>query len=243
MQVFRITDPDDRENPVAEVSSSDSLIYHGTHSMFSPLIEQQGFCFDSFKSTYGTEIQSIVAACDDLYFKPDGYASAKGFSDKNCVYFSATFLSARAYARNIGGERFDGALRAADAFLAFAWDKKRIEQYAADWTAILKQHGRPHAATERVLFNLQSTDLVRKLAEQVQNANSVLNLGIREGYPVVYAVRDERTWSQRWVSGTNAVATGDGHDEPFGGIPLTVVSSDRIVARIEYPNGISQDSE
>lgn len=242
MHTFTITDPHDRENPVVE-STTDSLIYHGTHSTFSPLIEKQGFCFDGFKAAYAVEIQSIVAACDELDFKPDGYAPAKGFSDKNCVYFSASFLSARGYALNVGGERLDGALRAADAFLAFARDKQRVELQAAHWVAILKQHGRGHAATERVLFNLQSTDLVRKLAEQVQNAHSVLNLAIREGYPVVYAVRDERRWKQRWVSGADAVATGDGDDEPFGGIPLTAVSSDRIVARIEYPNGISPASE
>jgi hypothetical protein len=238
MQMFRITDPDDRENPVTEVSSADSLIYHGTHSTFSPLIEKQGFCFDGFKAAYGAEIRSIVDACDELYFKPDGYATAKGFSDKNCVYFSASFLSARAYALNVGGERLDGALRAAYAFLAFARDKHLVERQAAHWVAVLKQHG-PHAATERVLFNLRSTDLVRKLAEQVENAHSVLNLAIRDGYPVVYVVHDQR----RWISGTDAVAAGDCHEEPFGGIHLTAVSSERIVARIEYPNGISPDSE
>src|SRR5687768_12039412 len=191
MHTFTITDPDDRENPLVKLSTADSLIYHGTHSVFSHLIEEQGFCFDGFNATFGAEIRSIVAACDELYFKPDGYTTAKGFSDKNCVYFSATFLSARAYALNVGGERLDGALRAAAAFLAFANDKQRIELYAAHWVEVLKQHGRHHAATERVLFNLQSTELVRKLAEQVENAHSVLNLAIRDGYPVVYAVRDE----------------------------------------------------
>jgi hypothetical protein len=90
-----------------------------------------------------------------------------------------------------------------------------------------------------VLFNLQSTDLIQKLTEQVENAHSVLKFAIRDGYPVVYAVRAER----RWISGADALATGDFRKEPFGGIRLTEVSSDRIVARIEYPNGISPDSE
>jgi hypothetical protein len=238
MHTLTITDPHDRENPVLE-STADSLIYHGTHSMFSHLIEQRGFCFDGFNAAYGAEIRSIVAACDELYFKPDGYAAAKGFSDRQFVYFSASFLSARAYARNIGGERLDGALRAANAFLAFARDKHLVERQAAHWVAVLKQHGRPHAATERVLLNLRSADLVTKLAELVENAHSVLSLATRGGYPVVYAVHDER----RRISGTDALATGDFQEESFGGIRLTAVSSDRIVARIEYPNGISPDSE
>lgn len=239
MHTFTITDPDDRENPVVELSTEDSLIYHGTHSMFSPRIEEQGFCLDDFSAAYGAEIRTIVAACDELYFKPDGYAAAKGFSDKNCVYFSASFLSARAYAINVGGERLDGGLRAAEKFLAFARDKHLLERQATHWVAVLKQHGRPHAATERVLFNLRSTGVVRKLAEQVENAHSILSLAIRDGYPVVYAVHDERSW----ISGTDELATGDFHKEPFGGIRLTQVSSDRIFARIEYPNGISPDSE
>jgi hypothetical protein len=146
--------------------------------------------------------------------------------------------AARGYALNVGGERLDGALRAANAFLAFARDKHRVERQAAHWEGILKQHG-PHAATERVLANLRSTDLVRKLAEQVENAHSVLNLATKQGHPVVYAVRADR----KWIRGDGAVATGDCHREPFGDIRLTAVSADRIVARIEYPNGISPDSE
>ena len=83
MQTFTITDPHDRENPIVELSTADSLMYDGTHSMFCPLIEHQGFCFDGFKIAYGAEIRTIVAACDELYFKPEGYAATKGFSDKN----------------------------------------------------------------------------------------------------------------------------------------------------------------
>src|SRR5262245_57894206 len=238
MEAFTITDPHDQENPFVELWTADSLMYHGTHSIFCPLIEQQGFCFDSFEATYGAEIRTIVAACDELYFKPDGYAAAKGFSDKNWVYFSASFRSARGYALNVGGERIDGALRAANAFLAFARDKHRVERQAAHWERVLKQHG-PHSATEQVLANLRSTDLARKLTEQVENAHSVLNLATRQGHPVVYAVRADR----KWVRGAAAGAIGDCHREPFGGINLTEVSADRIVARIEYPNGISPDSE
>ena len=216
----------------------DSLIYHGTHSMCCPLIEQQGFCFDGFKAAYGEELRTIVAACDEIHFKPEGYVAAKGFSDKNYVYFSASFRSARGYSLNVGGERIDGALRAAKAFLAFARDKHRIELLAAHWEGILKEHG-SHSATERVLANLRNTALIRKLAEKVEIAHSVLNLATRQGHPVVYAVRADR----KWRHGIDAVTTEDCHQEPGCGIRLTAVSADRIVARIEYSNGISPDSE
>ena len=216
----------------------DSLIYHGTHSTCCPLIEQQGFCFDGFKAAYGEELRTIVAACDEIHFKPEGYVAAKGFSDKNWVYFSASFRSARGYALNVGGERIDGALRVANAFLSFARDKHLIELQAAHWEGALKERG-SHSATERVLASLRNSDLIRKLAEQVENAHSVLNLVTRQGHPVVYAVRADR----KWIHGADTVTTGDCHQEPFGGIRLTAVSADRIVARIEYPNGISPDSE
>lgn len=238
MQTFTITDPRNVENPIVEISSEVSLIYHGTHSMFSALIEQQGFCFDGFKAAYGAETQTIVAACDELYFKPDGYAAAKGFSDKNWVYFTASFRSARGYALNVGGERIDGALRAANTFLAFARDKHRVERQAAHWERVLKQHG-PHPATEEVLANLRSSDLVYKLAEQVENARSILNLATKQGHPVVYAVRADR----KWIYEDDEEATEDCHMEKFGGISLPAVPADCIVARIEYPHGISPDSE
>ena len=238
MQTLTITDPSDRQNPIAELSTASPLMYHGTHSMFCPLIEQQGFCFDGFESAYGAEVRTIVAACDELYLRPDGYAGAKGFSGKKWTYFSESFRSARGYALNVGCERIDGALRIANAFLAFARDKHRVELQAAHWEGVLKQHG-PHSATERVLANIRNADFVRKLAEQVENAHSVLNLATRQGHPVVYAVRADR----KWIRGAGAAATGDCHREPFGGIRLTAVSADRIVARIEYPNGISPDSE
>jgi hypothetical protein len=103
MLTFTIADPHDRENPIPEVSSGGALIYHGTHSMFSPFIEQQGFCYDGFNSAFGAAIRAIVAACDQLNFKPLGCAAASGFSDKNFVYFSASFRAAR-----IAGERRSG---------------------------------------------------------------------------------------------------------------------------------------
>src|SRR5258706_12906565 len=125
MQIYTITDPNDRENPLID-TPQDSLIYHGTSSVFSSRIEELGFSFGGFKATYGAEIGDIVAACEKLYFKPDGFATASGFSDKNCVYFSLNYLSARAYALNAGGERIDGVIRAATAFLAFATNRDNV---------------------------------------------------------------------------------------------------------------------
>lgn len=237
MRTFVITDPEDTNNPLSRHPDADYLIYHGTRSIFSQLIERQGLCYDGFDTAYGAELRAVVAACDELYFKPDGYAAAKGFSDRNWVYFSASFRSARGYALNAGGERIDGALRAA-AFLDFARDEGRVELQAAHWARVLAQHG-PHLATERVLANLRNVDLVRKLAEQVENARSALDRAARQGHPVVYAVRADR----KWIYEDGEDAAEDHQLEPFGGIRLSAVPADRIVGGIEYPNGISPDSE
>ncbi|MDQ3666512.1 MAG: hypothetical protein M3410_08020 [Acidobacteriota bacterium] len=237
MQIFTISDPNDRENPLIDISG-DSLIYHGTSSVFSQRIEEQGFSFGGFKATCGAEIISIVAACEKLYFKPDGFAAASGFSQKNCVYFSVHFHSARAYALNTGGERMDGAIRAASAFVAFANNRDHIARQAAHWEAVLNQHG-PHAPTERALFNLRNSELVRRLAEEVEISRSVLRNALTNGKPVVYAVSADEAWIRELS--TNAI--GDWNKEPFGGIKLTDVPANRIVARIDYPNGISPDSE
>ncbi len=221
-----------------EPSTTAPLMYHGTHSMFCARIEHQGFCFESFKTAYWSELQTIVAACDELDFKPDGYAAAKGISNKHLVYFSSSFRLARGYALNVGGERVDGALRAATKFLAFAHDERRVELKAAELEAVLNQHG-PHRLTERVVASLRNTELVQMLANQVENARAVLNRLARQGHPIVYAVRADRNWKRGIEALTNPIC----HEEPCGGIELAAVSADRIVARIEYPNGISPDSE
>src|SRR6516225_231406 len=117
MRKFVISDPTDRENPFEELSSANRLIYHGTHSMFCQSIEEKGFRFDSFIATYGEYVRVIVDACNKLGIGPDGLACATGFVNKGYVYFSRFFRSARSYARNVGCERIDGALRAASGFL------------------------------------------------------------------------------------------------------------------------------
>lgn len=237
MQVFTINDPQNRENPLIDIFGI-PLIYHGTSSAFSARIEEQGFSFDRFKTTYGAEIRSITTACETLYFKPDGFAAASGFSDKNDVYFSVHFPSARAYALNAGGERMDGAIRAANAFLEFVDSRDRIARQAAHWEAVLNQHG-SHAPTEEVLSKLRNSHFVRKLAEEVGMSRSVLRSALTDGKPVVYAVSADEAWLRELT--TNAI--GNWNNEPFGGIKLTELPANRIVARIDYPNGISPESE
>lgn len=234
---FAITDPYARENPVGELQTKNRLIYHGTHSMFSPSIEQHGFCFECFDTTYRTQVLTIVDACDKFDLHPDGHDTAKGFSEKNWVYFSVSFLSARGYALNVGCERIDGALRAAKTLFAFVEDKNKLQSKVAFLDTVLNQNGH-HPATERVLANLRNSDLVRQLADRVQKARFALDLATSQGYPVVYAVHAD----QDWIRG-NATSTSDWERETFGGIGLPRVSADRIVVRVEYPNGISPDSE
>jgi hypothetical protein len=239
MQTFIITDPNNLENPVMELQGNDSLIYHGTHSIACPLIEQKGFCFDSFKEIHGTDIQTIVEACETLYLHPDGYAAAKGFSDHHWVFFSASFKLARSYAANKGGERIDGAIRAAKGFLAFARDQNRVELQAAHWGKVLDEHGY-HFDTAQVLANLQNSDLVRELTAKVENAYNVLSFATGQALPVVYAVRSD----QKWVTVDEIQDVYDNYKlESMGGITLQSVPADRIVARVDYPNGISPDTQ
>jgi hypothetical protein len=111
-------------------------------------------------------------------------------------------------------------------------------QQAAHWEAVLNLHG-SHAPTEQVLSNFRNNDLVRKLAEEVEMSRSVLRTGLIDGKPVVYAVSADEAWIRELA--TNTIA--DWNNEPFGGVKLTKVPADRIVARIDYPNRISPDSE
>jgi hypothetical protein len=237
MKTFLMSDPDDQTNPFEGLAHGTMLIYHGTNSMFCTPIEQKGLLFDAFDAAFGRNVEEIIAACDKLYVGPDGLASARGFSSKRQVYLSAMFASARGYARNIGGERIDGALRAAHGFLSFVRDSHRVQLQAAHWERVLMQNG-PHLETEQVLANLRNADLLGKLADQVEKAHSELHAAISQGFPVVYAVRSDRKWI-----GPHEAASAGCHREPFGGVRADEVLPVDLLARVDYPNGISEKSE
>jgi hypothetical protein len=176
-----------------------------------------------------------VAACEALYVGPDGLASAKGFSEKRNVYFTASFLSARRYAMNVGGERFDGALRAATGFLGIVRDQQRVKRLQADLEQALSRHG-AHPPTERVLANLRDAERVHKLAQQVEEAHRHLRAATQGAHPVVYAVIADRKWL-----GDGCPPISGWHREPCGGITAREIHADQIVARVDFVNGIAKE--
>jgi len=227
MQTATVLDPDDRTNPIAELSAREALLYHGTHSGFRNSIEKHGFSFEFFDRDFGEPIRVIVEACDTLYWKQNGYAAAKSFSDQRLVYFTLVFKRARDYASNLGSERIDGAIKAGEAFCKFARDPAQNKAHADYWRTALEQHG-PHDLTEAVVANLSNRELVDRLGDQVENAVLTLKAAMQTGHPVVYAVQFDP-------------AAGEFTREASAGVRLRLVGPERIVARIDYPNGVTPD--
>jgi hypothetical protein len=190
MSPILIEDPNCEDNPFKTHEERDDtlfVLYHGTSSMFCDDIERIGFCYDNFKRKYGFAVCAVVDACNTLYFRPSGFATASliAVNDKT-VWFTPHFGLARSYASNTGSECIDGALRTAHEFLAFVRDSNRVKRQVEHWENVLKD--RHHAETQQVLDNLRDRQLVEELADKVDKAQSFLKDKTSRGFPVVYAV-------------------------------------------------------
>jgi len=114
-------------------------------------------------------IAAIVDACQKLQIKLDGYAVATGFGHGRKSFFTRSYSSARDYAAAPGGERTDGAMRAARGFLDLVTSPERLQAQQAHWRKVLSEHG-PHHETEIVLSHLEDSSLVTELTWTVRES-------------------------------------------------------------------------
>ena len=242
MSLFLIEDPYCEDNPFKVHEARDDVhfvLYHGTSSIFCDDIERIGFCFDNFKREFGEPVCAIVDACKQIHYLPNGFAPASliTVNDKT-VWFTPQFSLARRYASNLGSECIDGAIRAANDFLAFVRDSNRVGQRIDHWSNVLKDGH--HAETQRVLDNLQDTQLIEKLSQQVEMAQVFLKGKNERAFPVVYAVLadfsalDKTTLSELRRRQRNGIGIQDqrGSDINIKG----------IVGRVDFPKGITPKS-
>lgn len=239
MSPFLIEDPNCEDNPFKVHEDRDDIhfvLYHGTSSIFCDDIERIGFCFDNFKREYGESVCAIVDACREIYFLPNGFATAGLITvNEKTVWFTPQFGLARGYASNVGSECIDGAIRAAHGFLAFVRDSNRVGQQADHWRNVLKD--RHDARTQQVLDNLQDSHLIEKLTNQVEKAQVFLKEKIERAFPVVYAVladfsaHDKTTLAELRHRQRN----GDGIKDQRG----SDFNIKEFVGRADYPNGIT----
>lgn len=234
-----VGDPSNEHNPFLsheERNDASIILYHGTSSVFSHDIEQVGFCFDSFKRECGDAVCAIVDACKTLNYLPGGFSTASLITVNNkTVWFTPHYGLARRYASNAGSECIDGALRAAQGFLAFVRDANMVKLQVGHWESVLK--GLHHAETQQVLDNLRDCQLVENLANEVEKAQMFLLDKTRDGSPVVYAVLgDFSTLSKRTlVEFRRRQREGEGIPDQRS----SEVMVKEIVGRADFPNGIT----
>jgi len=240
MSPFLIEDPNSEDNPFKTHEERDDtllILYHGTSSMFSDDIERIGFCFDNFKRVYGEAVCTVVDACKTIHFLPHGFATANliAVNDKT-LWFTPHFGLARRYASNVGSECIDGALRAAQEFLAFVRDSNRVKCQVDQWENVLKD--RHHAETQQVLDHLRDSQLIETLTIKVEKAHGFLKDKTRKGFPVVYAVIGDfstRLDKAFLVEFRRRQLKGSGIPD----VPSSDVIVKEIVGRADFRNGIT----
>jgi hypothetical protein len=87
-----------------------------------------------------------------------------------------------------------------------------------------------------VLQNLENLTFVNELADKVRGAIHVLEARYLAGWPVVYMLRNLAEDGGHPEAETAAIL------EPLGGLHRTHMPADRILARIDFVNGIAPNS-
>lgn len=176
--------------------------------------------------------------------------------------FDQSFWRARNYARNRGGETIDSIITAVEDFKDLVLNENTCLAYKQE--LLRKLSSIPpkiayYLKHEEELQKRYSSDPAvlnyRQLQEWLKRANDDKYLeGLLNGlppihgkyskmvkthYPVVYAVRVERTWFDNWAGADSKLEARD-HRVDQSLLSNCAIPANRIEARIEYINGIRE---
>jgi hypothetical protein len=238
MQIFTIADPDDRSFPLTqEVFGDRTVLYHGSWSTYSPVIETAGLLSGAVTfdlSPFISITEALQAIGVGSFFSGfEGYG--KQFSSRE-VFFSANFWAARAYATDAGGEVVRMTIKDATTFEQICIVPEERSRLICRWETGLQTQP-DHALTRDAIAVLKNNDQMRKLYANVLTARQQLLALFEGGHAVVHAVRVEPSWfGDRW---TTHIRNWEEMDS--GGTELwcrfVEILPNRLIGRVDYPNG------
>jgi hypothetical protein len=233
MFVTTITDPEDRGFPFSQDLFEDlHVVYHGTWSIYAESIESNGF--GGAELPFNHEDFVTIGRAWKAVGILDSYADVV-FS-RTTLSMVGNFWSARAYATDGGGEVVRIMLREARDFEALCLEDEKRLALKARWEGGLKESP-GHLLTLKAVEVLSSREMLDTLCGEVATARKRLEAVIKDGFPIVYAIRVEPEWFgdtwERYIY----------HREEFGNrshelrCKRELVTQDRICAKVLYPNG------
>jgi hypothetical protein len=151
------------------------------------------------------------------------------------LYFSANFWFARAYATDSGGEVIRNTIKEAAQFEHICTCSQTRGALKGQWEEGLRKSP-GHLPTIAAVQLLGNEEALRQLCREVRAAKAALTDLIAGGHPVVYAVRVEPEWfGEYWKRHVSALE--EGKREVNLRCSGARITTDRIVAKVSYPNG------
>jgi hypothetical protein len=207
MVVYDILSPEYDSYPFEQVFYENALVvYHGTSSCYSPVIDIHGFQSRFFHFEL-QGIEQLMAAYNAIGFEPKsgGYWDLQYYSrwaqiDKRtdwCVHLSQNFWFAKCYAVNIGGETARLVLQAVHQFLAFVINDAKRQKHLKRLEHQLKRQNIKQsslALLEQQMYNLQVPHVLNRLQDQVRQLQNKWQNLTEGAFPVVYAIIVAQEW-------------------------------------------------
>jgi hypothetical protein len=243
LENITIIDHKDRRFPFERKIFEDPyVLYHGSWSSWSSRIEADGFVhgrlpFDwRHVATVFRANQAIGRGSYLRMFLGKDYPNELPARD---LFLSANFWCARAYATDSGGEVIRNTVEEAEQFELECSTPQRRIALENHWKHGLRLQPE-HLATRAAVDLLEDDKALNQLLSEVKAAKEALIALTAGGHAIVYAIRVEPTWVakdwnayvSKWTKGIREVDLR---------CLANIIHSDRLLAKVTYPNGTEQD--
>ncbi|MBI2829657.1 MAG: hypothetical protein HYX81_00695 [Chloroflexi bacterium] len=258
--IIEIKSPEDILYPCGrELFEDPQVLYHGTSSVYAPSIERDGW-LPNYVPYNMHDIRVICDIHESLAFygtSGGGYPVLKGFtlgndgiySEYKPASFSESYWRARNYAARPGGETVDSIVQAVEDIELLLRDAERLEEHKRELQDKFDEREKYFnplvAEYQSAIERIGKVDYLKQCLHKAIAFKEKYRDIVNRHLPVVYCVRIE----------PELIETGNGkerHDtmgfdrerfermfeiRPRQGVH---VSPERIVARIDFPNGVSR---
>ena len=244
MDTITITNPTDQSFPFSRQLFEDPhVVYHGTWSVYTNRIESEGFGGVALPFDHN-EIEVVMHAWEQVgilgSYAKDVFFGNKPGQPRPELSMTANFWHARAYATDGGGEVVRIMLQEAKDFESLCSNDEKRLALKARWEGGLRQTpgDRPTMRAVEVLSDKQTLNAI---CAGVTTARRAIEEVVKDGFPVVYALRVEPQWfGKTWER--YMVNWEEGHRAAVELRCLRdFISPDRIIAKAVYPNGSDSD--
>ncbi|MFC2072401.1 hypothetical protein ACFLUU_06840 [Chloroflexota bacterium] len=255
LRIIEIKSPEDILYPLErEFFEDPRVVYHGTSSIHASEIERNGWASNALPYDM-RDIKAICSIYESLSFQGfsgDGYALLRAFtlgmngnySEDKSASFSGSYWRSRNYSASPGGETMAGVILAVKELEDLITDTELLEKHRSKLHHDLsrRQHYPGHIIAEyrAAERRLNEMEYLNQCLQQVRELKEKYEAIASYHSPVVYAVKVEPQWfetadSKAWyeIPPVARERSAEFRPNPSVHIPL-----DRIVARIDFSNGV-----